>query len=637
MRRNQILLVLLLLLTVWLYRSSLHFGYVWDDPLFFSRLLDRPVVALLQPIPDFHFYRPGVMLYNRLFADANGYFNALPHHAAQLGWHLLNIALLYALARRLGLRRNIASAAAILFALHPFSQQAVVWTQAQHPMATTWQLAAWAAYVHALQRRKWQPLVASIFLYLLALTVQESTVPMSLVPLLLLWTAAGRKNRPIMALPSWWRDRWVWSAALYPLVAAVYSAIWLSMPRQAGVTVLGLEARVVGYLLQAVVYPLLGRPAGYAADAAVQVVAILVLTIGVLTVLVGVAVMRGYGRFALLAVVWAMLGMLPALIGLPYSYINLAPRLAYVAVPGISLIWAVTLTGERRSLRLLSQLALLLIVVQSVWLILIQQEMWRSGTALQTAMISLSAEERYPQLYVNYPDRYKLKRPLYPLGYWGVTLAPVVQTLGDFPRLVMGVQPQIEAVSVPWVGVAQRLAGPYEIDTRGLIYSPQTLYEAAAYGTLVNVVQAGSDGTFVLQQAGRVLAGQDESHCLVIFDDTLCLVEKTYRQEAEQIVVTLVWRYLTAVDDDLAVFLHLGLPDTPPRAQADGDFWLGLLPLTIPGQNAVILDGRILPVHHLELGKETISVGLYSRKTGERLPARYPNGERLPADAYMSD
>jgi hypothetical protein len=636
MRRNQILLVLLLLLTAWLYRASLHFGYVWDDPLFFGRLLERPVMALLQPIPDFHFFRPGVMIYNRLFAGANGYFNALPHHAAQLGWHLLNIALLYALARRLGLRQSIASAAAILFALHPFSQQAVVWTQAQHPMATTLQLGTWAAYIHAVQRRKWQPLAASILLYLLALTVQESTVPMSLVPLLLLWTAAGRKNSPIIDMQSWRQNRWVWSAALYPLVAAVYTAFWLAMPRQSGVTVLGLEVRIVSYLLQAVIYPLLGRPVGYAADAAVSETAILVLAIGMLTVLVGVAVVRGYGRFALLAVAWAILGMLPALIGLPYSYINLAPRLAYVAAPGISLIWAVTLTGERRSLRLLGQLALLVIAVQSVWLILIQQEMWRSGTALQTAMISLSAEEPYPQLYVNYPDRYKLKRPFYPLGYWGVTLAPVVQTLGDFPRLVMGVQPQIEAVSVPWVGVTQRLAGPYEIDTRGLIYSSQTLYDAAAYGA-VNLVQAGSDGTFVLQQAGRVMAGQDESHCLVIFDDKLCLEEKTYRQEAEQIVVTLVWRYLTAVDDDLTIFLHLGLPDTPPSAQADGDFWLGLLPLTIPGQGDRILEYRFLLADHVELGKESISVGVYSRKTGDRLPAWYSDGKRLPADAYMSD
>jgi len=66
----------LLLVVVWLYTPTLAFGFFWDDPLWFGRIVGKSLGELIQPTPDYQFYRPGVMLYYRLFMRNDNTFAA---------------------------------------------------------------------------------------------------------------------------------------------------------------------------------------------------------------------------------------------------------------------------------------------------------------------------------------------------------------------------------------------------------------------------------------------------------------------------------------------------------------------------------------------------------------------------------
>jgi hypothetical protein len=254
--RAKLVVALLLLATAWLYAPSLHFGLMWDDPQWFGRASGRGLAELLGPMPDFHFYRPLVMLYNSLFVHGDGRLAVFPLHAAQIGWHLLNVALTYSLGRALRLGPAAATIAAGLMAFHPFAYQAVAWAAPQQAMNVALLSGAWLAYLAARRRqRRWRPAALSLLLFTSALLLQESSVLLSLTPLLLeLHGSNSRRWRE-------WRDgRWLASQQLanqrlaltYPVLGAVFALIWLMAPRQQGYTVLAVDVNVSAYLLQGI-------------------------------------------------------------------------------------------------------------------------------------------------------------------------------------------------------------------------------------------------------------------------------------------------------------------------------------------------------------------------------------------------
>lgn len=147
-------LILLLLLTCAAYAGLLHAGFVWDDealvvrnsmttdlaniPLFFTiDLWDGAPVE--QGVSGY--YRPLVLV---SFAVDRALFGlwAPGHHLHSLAWHLLAVALLHGLQRRL-VGRWVALAGAAVFALHPAQSEAVAWVSARNdPMAAALGLGA---------------------------------------------------------------------------------------------------------------------------------------------------------------------------------------------------------------------------------------------------------------------------------------------------------------------------------------------------------------------------------------------------------------------------------------------------------------------------------------------------------------
>lgn len=631
----------LLLITTWLYAPALDFGFIWDDPLWFGRVIGQSVPDLIKPTPDYHFYRPALLLYVRLFLKSNDTLDAPLMHAAQIGWHLINVALSFALCRRLRLDGWAAAAVAALVAWYPFSQQAVAWAAPAQPAATTLQNGAWLTYLQARRQQRRPRLMAglSLSLFVIALFVQEGTAALAGLPLLLEWVL----RQDSADAPSGSRSIWLLALA-YLLITAGFGLLWLVLPRQPGYTSWVFEKAVLAYLLQGFIYPLLGRPAGYDPAKSPSPELLLTLTGIVIGGLLIAARRARQGRQALFGLAWASLGVMPAAVGLDYDYVKLSSRLLHYAAPGVAILWVCALlppagpTLSRRLARVGGAVLLGLMAIQSVVLLVDLQKMYVGGAHLlaQEVQVAQTEGEQARLLFVNFPDRYMLKRPPYPLGHWGVVLAPVVLDLGAFPDSLTGHHPNTASRSMPWLDAQARDAGPYHINLRGVITPPDQLYQLAKDMDAVYLSRHFPDGSFALEWAGSVTSDPSPDCQLAAWGQTLCLEAAQIEAETDQLRLILTWHSLSPAQLHDTIFVHLGQAGLPPIAQADGAAWLGTLPLTAWQPGDTIREQRIIPLPHtIPPGRHAIRVGVYNRVTGERLPATTVLGERLPDDALI--
>lgn len=631
----------LLLLTLWHYQASLHFGFWWDDPVWYSHMRGRTWWELLRPTPEFQYYRPGTMLYVSFFLRDDGTYDAFALHWLQIGWHLLQVALSFAIARLVKLRPFPAFFVALLVALFPFSYQATAWAAPQQPMAAAFQGGAWLLFLLGTRQRRRGWIGVSLLLFFVAMLLQESSVALAFVPFLLLLVVKvdGQSGAEVWQNGRSWlrhplQTGWLWPS-LYPLVALLFVAGWSQAPRQEGITGLIFEGKTAVYLLQSVAYPLLARLNGYAPDHQVTAVAVLAI-VGVTTgVLLWLAARQKRLALALAGLGWALMSMLPAIVGLRFSYVSLASRLLHLAAPGIVLLWVSALWGRngRSWLAWLGRLLLVGIVLQSSLLLRQFEQLYAVGTDhLQATIDTLAGSNNGRLLFINYPDRYAPKRPPFPLGYWGMTLAPVVVELADFLPLVTTATAESASYSMPWVD-QMRQAEVYDVDLRGVIIQPDELARLALDYDGVYLTRYGADGRFQLQQVGR-LAALNSQECVAVFDETICLQEVALRTLPDQLEVRLTWSTAAPLPPEVTIFVHLGQAGVPPVAQADGDTWLGMLPLADWPVDTAVTDLRTLP-RPTSSEPLQIRLGVYNRVSGERL-AGVAAGERpLPDNAFV--
>ena len=628
-------LILILAGTAVFYRPALHYGFIWDDPVWYSHAVGKAWWQTFLPAADFQFYRPLSTWYVWLFLRPDGTFAIELLHALQIGWHLLNIALAFAVSRRLGLGRWAAAAAALLFAVYPFLYQAVAWAAPNQPMAGLFQTFAWLTYLAAhppsSRPRVGRRLLSTISLvsFLLALTVQESSVAVAFVPLLyefLLRQQVTGWSSFLAVLKAPRARGWLFALA-YVLVGGFYGLLWLQVPRQAGITQLALEPKTGLYLLQGIIYPVVGRPTGYAADFAMPDGWFLTVTAVTLLILFLLAAWHKRARLWLLALGWIGLSLAPAFVGLEYDYVYLASRLFYAPALGVALLWVTALWPSRANWpEKAGILALLLIAGQSVWLLTGFARDFGGGTAHLAQAIDQMAAGNGRALFINFPDRYQRKRPPYPYGYWGLTLAPVVVDLADFVPIVAGGAAESLSVSMPWLDADARAAGPYQVDMRGVIVQPDELVQLAVGRDAVYLSRYGEDGRFDLQLAGSLppdVAGED---CLAVFAEMICLHELDVMETENGLEVSLAWSTERPLPPNLTIFVHLGTPGQPPLSQADGDTWRGLLPLPDWPPGGLIVERRTLP-RPLAAGDLTLQIGLYNREDGQRLPLSGGDGD----------
>jgi hypothetical protein len=321
----------------------------------------------------------------------------------------------------------------------------------------------------------------------------------------------------------------------------------------------------------------------------------------------------------------------------------MASRLLYYCNPGVAILWACALappadgSKARRLWRVVGTVGLILIVLQSTLLLANFQRMYSDGIAHMAELIQSAQTEENRLLYVNFPDRYFPKRPPYPLGDWRVMLAPgSVIRLEMFPALTTGHSPEMLSHRMPWIDAESRDAGPYDVNMRGEPLSPDQLYQLAHEVDAIYLSRYHADGSFELQRAGSFVTGSTAGCKLANFGQALCLQEAQVEQQPGKLHITLTWLSLSPAQPHDTIFVHMGQPGHPPLVQADGDFWLGMLPLTNLAPGDTLQERRIIVLpEEMPAGQLEIRVGVYNRLTGARLPATTSQGDLLPDGATI--
>ena len=148
------------------------------------------------------------------------------YHGTNMILHVFNVALVFWLARRMGLSAAGAFFAGLLFAVHPMRVESVVWvTERKDVLYAFFFLLSIHAYLQYLVRRRAVFFVLSVVLGLLSLLAKPAALCLPFVLAVLQYYQGQRKI-------SWGlvADKTIYFLYIIPLIAISYSSISLNIP-----------------------------------------------------------------------------------------------------------------------------------------------------------------------------------------------------------------------------------------------------------------------------------------------------------------------------------------------------------------------------------------------------------------------
>ncbi len=122
----------------------------------------------------------------------------------------------------------------------------------------------------------------------------------------------------------------------------------------------------------------------------------------------------------------------------------------------------------------------------------------------------------------------------------------------------------------------------------------------------------------------------------VNFGEEIALLGYDLRREGDTLRLTLHWQAQPRPAADRTVFVHLFDPATERiAAQVDSPPRGGAYPTSQWAPGEVVSDEVVMSLASVPAGSYRLAVGLYGPGDAPRLPARLPDGTRLPLDRYV--
>ena len=642
---------LLVAVTLWTYGFSLGLPLFLDDMVHFRWLAWHDLAGIWTTSRLLGYYRPLPFTLWKALWLLQGRYEPLVLHAVNLTLHTLNSILVMVLVASRSNTRRLATAvaAALLFALFPFSYQAVPWVGSlTHPLVTGLILASLVLYQASqrpLRRRGAEagPATdakpharllkgASLALALLAPFAHETGVLVA--PLLFLLLLTDEEPLP-------WRQA-MREAAPYAACAAFGLAVWLLVPKGVkGVGIWDAESRLQNaiYFLQALAYPvtplatrLTGRGKPLSDLAAVAMVggpAVLAWAF--------LAWKARRGKLLALALGWFVLCAAPAWAVLRFAYVIDGPRLLYEAAVGAAVFWAIPL-DLRPSSRVSGVAATALGAVAVTW------AAWSGYTFIRARVpiyeqMRLAVEELQevgggmagPLICINFPSWFAPLQATYALGHEGMALVPDYTSVADLWWLHTGQEREITSVTLPDLQSHWR----YHYVAAGPIETAESLQPKLRTARRVIVTRYDGPNVAVYDAGGLVATGQGAAQSFAAsFDGTLALLSATSRRQGAVLRVELYWQCWQPVVHDTTVFLHVYDGSGQLVAQGDGYPLMGAARLTAWQAGDEWRDVRLVSLPQgLATGEYTVKVGLYPSDGGARVPATNRAGVRFQDDA----
>jgi hypothetical protein len=607
------------------YRGALGFLFFNDDPTGHFRWMEgRSVVSLFTSAQGHAYYRPlSFVLWQALY-NVLGRHDPFLLHSLNIIFHAANCALVWLLAYRLSKHSSYAFTAAILFALYPFSYEAVAYVGAfVHPLTTFFVLATLVLYREAKQGASWL-FYASHLTLVLALFTQETAV----IALLLVIAWELIEQGKAFAKRS----------LTYLIEPLLFMALWIRVPRlpAAGLQPLrGLWENVL-HFLQAIVYP----AAPFASTLVTRLgmektMALVIIALASFVVLYAAGRLARTRAFSI-SLAWAVFSALPATLFLESAYVRGSPRLFYLTSVGVALLWATLPLALLQTAGGGPKLLAWAMVVALVWPNLSFIDCRLNDFARTTELMRLLSETAQAApaerelAYVNLPFHFSSIEGgcvyPYPYGSAGAVAIPLYADVADFIAFNGGPRRQARSVVVQefqpgWAtyGDESDLEGLRTLLTEGQVY----LFDFVAW-------------EFFDLTANWLISPQGVWEEEATFGESIALVRHSVEKDGGFLEVTLWWKCLEPPDRHYTVFLHLYDASGKLVAQKDSQPAKDHLPTVFWHRGDVVRDQRVIELPaDLPHACYTIAVGLYDPQTVVRLPAIAPDGTRWANDAVV--
>jgi len=210
-------------------------------------------------------------------------------------------------------------------------------------------------------------------------------------------------------------------------------------------------------------------------------------------------------------------------------------------------------------------------------------------------------------LFVNAPDRFMVREQLYPLGYWGMLVAPVSQDLSDFQLM----KPMMDA-------------SPYFVNTRGSAnaHASDVMYDSILWADKVMWTDYGRDGSLTVNYVGDVRSSSTTSTLIGRIGDVAQVTSASVMRDGNTLRLILLWQSLNAAKPTDTIFVHVLDSSGALVGQGDGESLNGLLPPSAWRSGHEIEDVRVIIFDApLIAGEYRLTVGMYDRTDGKRYKA----------------
>jgi hypothetical protein len=625
------------------YWPTLALPLIYDDLLHIQITRGLNWATVWLPTEAYGFYRPLIFAPLLAIHVLFGYYPGWLLHGLNVAQHAFNAALLAALIWRLWRNPLRALASGLLFALFPFSYQAVaVYGHNVHPALVGLLLAGLHAYLGALRSRgaRWGALTGALFA--LSLLTHESAILFGAFAFLLETAERDARCRAAGRAPGW-REflaprslrPWMVFLALGGVFAIGYRLLLSPRRPQTAIEDGGLWMRAL-YLLQSAAHPFawfghLWR----GLDASLIVLASIALTLA----LTAWAARQAENRAPLL-LGWGWWALASALLAASLStdYLLHGPRLLYVGSVGVAIGWAVLIESIGDSFRSpLGRLGwglLLGFILITNWMFVRARLDDYARLTRPVGVIARDLSGRAPDagaLLVNLPQWLDPPANTYPVGVEFVSMLADYLFAEDLIAQNVGGARPVQAIRLPDL-LAQT---PYAYAVHD-----QTPLDALQWGRggrewHVFVTRYDSSGPQTTHTGWLAPQPSDTTPLAAIGPYTLVRADAAACNGSTRI--ELIWRPSPTGADTpltLSAFVHILDADRQMIAQADGPP-LGLRPDLIPADpNLQLHDLRQADAGDAQPAQ--LRVGLYDYASGERLPARDPQQQPLPDDAVYA-
>jgi hypothetical protein len=625
------------------YGRVLSFPFFSDDFFQLPFLDAHRFSELWQTAEGLFFFRPFAFSVWKGWFWLFGAYQPAAFHALNLLLHWLNCVLLYWLTAKLWPERNgrlKAGMTATLFALFPFSYEAVAWVAAvMHPLFLTLTLLSVVAFLQMRGSKRpnvW--LIVGLLGALLSPFAHENGVLTGpLVWIVALTRPKGGKLKRAE----------IFRAGLWVVPLLVWFVVWQQVPARdgsGGLALNDLETMLQNglYFLQGLGYPLswLG---GLVRDytGLNSTAATLVSSAPGVIILLVVRWRLGLNRQGFLPWLWTAVSVAPPIMFLPNLHVIAAPRM--FMLPAVSIAWLWTeafwyfYVGRRerstismgvpRHYRLGIAMALLVaLVLQNMAFIRTQLDLYHiGGTAISEigAAAVEADEEGRPLVFINIPSWIAPLQATYATGQEGDNLILGADMVEPLIWAQTGEQVEATAVRYDDIRVEEMpyYTGPVG---QGPDWNNLLAEEAAVFVTDYAPEQID------IKPAGVLGIPASDERPLAEFGGLALLLGATAETEGDQIQLDLTWQVVGQVPFEYTVFVH-GLDENGMLVgQADGDplagtFSMGLWPVgTIVQDTRFVSSGKV----------RSFLIGLYSQLDGMRLMAFSAEGEPLPDKAF---